>query len=159
MPNELQHSRNLAFHRQGGRCYYCGVTMSPPSASGCDRLTCTAEHLLPRSEGGDDKPDNIVAACYHCNQTRHRRKRPPRHDRYLLYVQRRVRAGRWHPWWVFHRGLIAAPQSAGGHPKRRRRSRLETPRRPCACHSARSELRTGISERIRMPAELRTRCR
>ena len=32
--------------------------------------TLTAEHLVPRSKGGRNTKDNIVAACLRCNQTR-----------------------------------------------------------------------------------------
>ncbi|WP_339009581.1 HNH endonuclease [Aeromonas popoffii] len=34
-------------------------------------LQCTGEHLQPRSNGGSNQPANIVAACRHCNGTRH----------------------------------------------------------------------------------------
>ena len=35
-------------------------------------LRCTAEHLIARCEGGIVCTDNIVAACFYCNQ--HRRQ-------------------------------------------------------------------------------------
>jgi len=38
---------------------------------------CTAEHLMAKRDGGSDDQENIVAACWVCNHTRHRRKRPP----------------------------------------------------------------------------------
>jgi 5-methylcytosine-specific restriction endonuclease McrA len=115
MPTQLQRSRDLAFHRQGGKCFYCDVTMSPPDAPRRDRLRCTAEHLQPRSEGGSDAPINIVAACDHCNRTRHRRKRPLGHSEYREAVLRRIARGQWHPRWVFERRLFGSfsPTRAG----------------------------------------------
>jgi 5-methylcytosine-specific restriction endonuclease McrA len=97
MSNRLLRSRQLAFDRQGGRCFYCGVLMWQGAASGLPGLRCTAEHLVPRGEGGTDRPDNIVAACAHCNATRHKRKKPPTPTLYRAQVQRRVSQGRWHP--------------------------------------------------------------
>jgi 5-methylcytosine-specific restriction endonuclease McrA len=40
------------------------------------RFQCTAEHLKARSDGGSNDTNNIVAACYFCNHTRHTRKNP-----------------------------------------------------------------------------------
>ncbi len=80
--------RLAAFERQNGRCYYCGLPMwlkHPAeltarfriSEGDVSRLQCTAEHLLARQDGGPDTEANIVAACIHCNKTRHRKKSPP----------------------------------------------------------------------------------
>jgi hypothetical protein len=33
-------------------------------------FACTAEHLLPQSQGGTDDPQNIAAACKLCNNSR-----------------------------------------------------------------------------------------
>jgi 5-methylcytosine-specific restriction endonuclease McrA len=106
MPSSLQRSRALAFTRQGGRCFYCGVAMWLGEPTGVPSLRCTAEHLQPRSEGGSDRPDNIVAACAHCNHARHKRRQPPEPSAYRAEVMRRISRGRWHPRWVFERGLV-----------------------------------------------------
>ena len=113
MSTQLLRSRQAAFLRQCAKCFYCGVTMSPSNAAGPRSLRCTAEHLIPRCQGGRDRPDNIVAACVHCNQTRHRRKRPPTPQSYREEVRRRISRGGWHPQWVFQRGLIPAPHGTG----------------------------------------------
>lgn len=97
MTTQLQRSRQLAYDHQGGKCYYCGLRMWLGASSGPSLLRCTAEHLLARSEGGRDDPTNIVAACLHCNQTRHKRKRPPEPQIYRAEVRRRVARGAWLP--------------------------------------------------------------
>lgn len=97
MTTQLQRSRQLAYDHQGGKCYYCGLRMWLGGSSGPSLLRCTAEHLIARSEGGGDNPANIVAACLHCNQTRHKRKKPPEPQSYRVEVRRRVARGAWLP--------------------------------------------------------------
>ena len=48
-------SRRAVFHRDGGRCQYCG--------SSADSI----DHVVPRSRGGAHAWDNVVAACRRCN--------------------------------------------------------------------------------------------
>jgi 5-methylcytosine-specific restriction endonuclease McrA len=121
MPNRIKTHRNRAFRAQQGRCFYCGVAMwlvSPDelpvepfqlSAAAAALLKCTAEHLLPRSEGGRNTAENITAACAYCNGTRHKRKRPPAPEAYRAEVGRRVDRGAWHQRWVFERKLLSPP--------------------------------------------------
>lgn len=108
MSETLRRSRETAYYAQHGRCYYCDGPMwlfvpqeltEPFDASVglVANLRCTAEHLVPQSEGGGDGNRNIVAACQLCNGTRHKRKSPPSPERYREEVRRRVAAGRWHP--------------------------------------------------------------
>ncbi len=100
-------SRQLAFSRQSGRCYYCNLPIwlgNPDLFSARYGLTlgetaflrCTAEHLVARSDGGSDDPSNIVAACDHCNKKRHRRPVPLEPAPYKGLVDRRMSQGRWH---------------------------------------------------------------
>lgn len=49
-------SRKNVFRRDGHRCQYCRST---------DRLTI--DHVLPKSRGGKDTWENLVAACVPCN--------------------------------------------------------------------------------------------
>lgn len=113
--NRISFLRRQAFNRQSGFCYYCDVRMwlSSPEELGLTersaaarRLQCTAEHLVPRSDGGRNSVTNIVAACAHCNHTRHRLKRPPEPPQYRAKVRGRVALGGWHHPWVFARGLL-----------------------------------------------------
>lgn len=102
----LKNIRRTKMLAQAGRCYYCGLPMWDDALNDCPAaecrrgrqpktLRCTAEHLLPRSEGGANTAENIVAACLYCNQTRHRAKRPKSSGAYRAYVRRRMAAGRW----------------------------------------------------------------
>lgn len=108
MRNQICDLRRHAYEAQDGRCFYCHFPMwscDPQefarrwgiriSAVPC--YQCTAEHLVPVSQGGRDEPGNIVAACRFCNQTRHRSRRVRAPARYAQHVARRVAAGRWHP--------------------------------------------------------------
>ncbi|WP_422030722.1 HNH endonuclease [Roseovarius sp.] len=96
----LKDIRRTKMIAQNGRCYYCDLPMwDAPAASLQARppkaLRCTAEHLLPRCEGGRDASANIVAACWFCNSRRHRRSHPLPPDTYRRHVQKRMAAGKW----------------------------------------------------------------
>jgi 5-methylcytosine-specific restriction endonuclease McrA len=49
-------SRKNVLRRDGYRCQYCG-----------SRDSLTVDHVLPRSRGGRDTWENLVAACTPCN--------------------------------------------------------------------------------------------
>ena len=100
----LKKLRLIAFQNQHGRCCYCNMPMwviSPAELPLRPRLAalfrCTAEHLVARQDGGRDEPNNIAAACWLCNQRRHRRKRAPPPDAYRALVSRRMAQGLWLP--------------------------------------------------------------
>jgi hypothetical protein len=103
---ELSRIRTEKMIAQDGRCYYCDLPMWDKTMSRAMRtankdtshlpqMVCTAEHLRPRSEGGDDTPSNIVAACLYCNQARHRAKQPRSPEAHRAHVGQRMAAGRW----------------------------------------------------------------
>ncbi|MCB0108495.1 MAG: HNH endonuclease [Caldilineaceae bacterium] len=46
-------------------CGYCGTT---ETTSGGEM---TVDHYMPRAVGGDDELDNLVYACWKCNQYKH----------------------------------------------------------------------------------------
>lgn len=116
MASQLQRSRLHAFNRQGGHCYYCGLRMWLDGQQGPSQLRCTAEHLTAHCEGGKDGQANIVAACWHCNRTRHKRKWPPEPEAYRAEVRRRVRRGSWVPSAV--RKWAAGPAQPAGSSSR-----------------------------------------
>lgn len=100
--------RHQAAVRQSFHCFYCGLPMwesspapllhqyglSPAEAS---LLQCTGEHLHPRGNGGSDQASNIVAACKHCNHTRHKTPKVLSPEQYQQKVQKRVNKGQWFP--------------------------------------------------------------
>lgn len=49
-------SRKNILKRDGNRCQYCGTSED-----------LTIDHVLPRSRGGKDTWENLVAACNRCN--------------------------------------------------------------------------------------------
>lgn len=50
-------TRKNILKRDGHKCAYCGR----------GDLTLTLDHVVPRSRGGDDSWENLVAACLPCN--------------------------------------------------------------------------------------------
>ena len=68
MPNRAtRYKRECATENQAGACFYCGAQLAPGNLS--------ADHLWPCWYGGDDRAENIVAACRECNQLKD--KLPP----------------------------------------------------------------------------------
>ena len=64
---KLRYLRDEAFKRQRGKCFYCHVDMIQPQEGLEHPNMVTADHLLPRAEGGADVECNVVAACLGCN--------------------------------------------------------------------------------------------
>ena len=56
----IQAYRADALTKQKGKCYYCGKRIWGKSV--------TADHLIPKSKGGTDSKENIVASCRRCNR-------------------------------------------------------------------------------------------
>ena len=106
--------RLQAVAKQNGLCFYCRCPLYEQrkvdletfasryalSLRQARHFLSTAEHLLPKSEGGTDQAENIVAACVHCNSKRHRRRNAPSYQEYRDYVRRRLGSGKWHPPWA-----------------------------------------------------------
>jgi hypothetical protein len=114
MPKSYCKARNAAFHAQGGRCYYCEFPMWLTDRAGfaathgltlrqAARLQATGEHLVAQQDGGKHGA-NVVAACHHCNDLRHkfRPQSAPSSASYRLRVQRRVKQLHWHSRDLFH---------------------------------------------------------
>ena len=98
--------RARKMRKQKGRCWYCDTPMWSRNPDEFRkrynlqrrtvyRYQCTAEHLIARQDGGGNGADNIVAACRHCNQTRHNSKRVQTAEKYRIRVRRRVATGTW----------------------------------------------------------------
>jgi 5-methylcytosine-specific restriction endonuclease McrA len=58
----VRFSRENVYARDGGRCQYCCSKML--------RHDATYDHVLPRSQGGVTRWENIVIACLSCNQSK-----------------------------------------------------------------------------------------
>jgi 5-methylcytosine-specific restriction endonuclease McrA len=66
VPYKMQQaSRKNIFTRDGYRCMYCGQ-----SRAGAE---LELEHVIPRSRGGKNSWDNLVAACRRCNSRKNDR--------------------------------------------------------------------------------------
>ncbi len=50
-------SRKNIIRRDGHKCAYCGRSDIP----------LTVDHIIPRAKGGEDVWDNLVCACFRCN--------------------------------------------------------------------------------------------
>lgn len=103
----IQKLRKSAFTQQNGKCCYCGFSMWQDSADSFAKqhgitvkqsryFQCTAEHLQARQDGGKDVFGNIAAACFRCNQLRHKRLKPMAPEQYQKHVEKRVSKGGWH---------------------------------------------------------------
>ncbi len=55
-------ARDTAWGEQGRRCLYCHRPLA--------RTEATADHVIPRSDGGTNEQDNIVCACRACNMAK-----------------------------------------------------------------------------------------
>lgn len=51
--------RRLIHLLDGWACVYCGDSV--------DRRSATLDHVVPRSEGGGNEPQNLVTCCEPCN--------------------------------------------------------------------------------------------
>lgn len=67
----LRYKRD-AFISQNGKCVFCKCRMTcDQSQSVKQQLNyCSVEHVTPRSDGGSDDKENIVASCVRCNNSR-----------------------------------------------------------------------------------------
>jgi len=55
--------------RNGYTCQMCGVAAGDPDPLGGSRtVRLTMGHILDKSKGGDDTPQNLRAVCTNCNQ-------------------------------------------------------------------------------------------
>ncbi|MER9948775.1 HNH endonuclease [Mesorhizobium sp. M0047] len=106
--NTLAKLRIAQADKQNWLCFYCDFPMWDGDSAAfseryhlsiglLDRFLCTAEHLTPRMDGGEDAQENVVAACKFCNQTRHRMRSVLSPAAYRRYVRRRIAARKWHP--------------------------------------------------------------
>ena len=91
-------TRKNVIARDHHRCQYCGTGKGP----------MTVDHIVPRMMGGGDTWDNLVCACFRCNNRKGNRtpeaagmrllKRPSRPS-LIAFLQRNIRvAEQWRPY-------------------------------------------------------------
>ena len=62
--------RAAILNRDRGICHYCGAPAN------------TVDHVIPRSAGGTDHPQNLVAACQPCNRSKGAKPLPENTNEY-----------------------------------------------------------------------------
>lgn len=60
--NTKRRRKKALLEMQRDRCAYCLCLLTLDTA--------TVDHIKPRAYGGHDRNDNLVAACWSCNQMR-----------------------------------------------------------------------------------------
>jgi 5-methylcytosine-specific restriction endonuclease McrA len=112
---EIPLTRRNVLYRDGHSCQYCG----------CTGEDLTIDHIIPRSRGGGDTWENVVAACVRCNVKKGSRTpreaempllRPPRRPHSSLYfeISKLVRSGSHQEWSKYVIGMneeLLDPQS------------------------------------------------
>jgi HNH endonuclease len=62
-------TRAWVLERNGYTCQMCGVAAGDPDPLGGNRMVrLTMGHILDKSKGGDDTPQNLRAVCTNCNE-------------------------------------------------------------------------------------------
>lgn len=68
-PRRWRKHAEAVHNRDAWTCWLCGTPTSPKWTFG-DPLSPTLDHLIPRSQGGTDGPDNLATAHAICNALR-----------------------------------------------------------------------------------------
>src|SRR5437763_12084847 len=80
-------TRAWVLERNGYTCQMCGVAAGDPDPFGGNRtVRLTMGHIIDKSKGGDDTPQNLRAVCTNCNQGL-QNTAPPKPDRLHLLSQ------------------------------------------------------------------------
>lgn len=67
--NISKESRAWVLERNGYTCQMCGVAAGDPDPIGGNRtVRLTMGHIIDKSKGGDDTPQNLRAVCTNCNE-------------------------------------------------------------------------------------------
>jgi 5-methylcytosine-specific restriction endonuclease McrA len=96
---EVRLTKQNVLRRDRHTCQYCGTTAG----------TMTADHIVPRSQGGEDSWENLVCACADCNnrkgdhslkQSRMMLRKPPGKPHYMTFLQYSIKHpdNRWRPY-------------------------------------------------------------
>jgi 5-methylcytosine-specific restriction endonuclease McrA len=67
--NISKETRAWVLERNGYTCQMCGVAAGDPDPFGTERtVRLTMGHIIDKSKGGDDSPQNLRAVCTNCNE-------------------------------------------------------------------------------------------
>ncbi len=67
--NISKETRAWVLERNGYTCQMCGVAAGDPDPFGGSRtVRLTMGHILDKSKGGDDSPQNLRTVCSNCNE-------------------------------------------------------------------------------------------
>ena len=108
--SEVRLTRRNIYARDRGRCHYCGKRF--PSSQ------LTLDHVVPRSQGGQDRWDNLVSACTSCNSRKGGRTPQAANMRLLRRPERpaanpliaiRMLSPKYHSWRYFLEGAGVEP--------------------------------------------------
>lgn len=84
-------TRAQVLERNGFTCQMCGVAAGDPDPLGGPRtVRLTIGHILDKSKGGDDTPQNLRAICTNCNEGLQNTALPKPDQIHLLSQARRA---------------------------------------------------------------------
>jgi len=80
-------TRAYVLERNGYTCQMCGMAAGDLDPFNSERtVRLTIGHIIDKSKGGDDSPQNLRAVCTNCNEGL-QNSSPPKPDRILLLAQ------------------------------------------------------------------------
>lgn len=84
-------TRAIVLERNGYTCQMCGVAAGDPDPFGGNRtIRLTMGHIIDKSKGGDDTPQNLRAVCTNCNEGLQNKSLPKPNRIHLLAQIRRA---------------------------------------------------------------------
>ncbi len=84
-------TRARVLERNGYTCQMCGAAAGDPDPFGSSRtVRLTMGHIIDKSKGGDDSPQNLRAVCTNCNEGLQNTALPKPDQIYLLAQIRRA---------------------------------------------------------------------
>lgn len=108
-------TRAQVLERNGFTCQMCGVAAGDPDPLGGPRtVRLTIGHILDKSKGGDDTPQNLRAICTNCNEGLQNTALPKPDQIHLLSQARRatINDQRVLLNWLLNKfNLVASPKS------------------------------------------------
>jgi 5-methylcytosine-specific restriction endonuclease McrA len=89
--NISKETRAWVLERNGYTCQMCGVAAGDPDPLGGDRtVRLTMGHIVDKSKGGEDSPQNLRAICTNCNEGLQNTSLPKPDQVHLLAQARRA---------------------------------------------------------------------